>query len=83
MNRGDLLVKYMNEIGRELRRSVRETERILSGIRTLWGAEWCQVGLDHLTTACPTLLAYEPPNSTLSKPPYHHHHHFRFVPPAL
>lgn len=30
--------------------------RALSGTQTLWGAEWCQVGLDLSTTACPTLL---------------------------
>lgn len=41
--------------------------RTLNWIWTLWGAEWCQVGLDHSTAACPTLLAPPPlpsPNPT-------------------
>lgn len=47
--------------------------RTLSGIRTLWGAEWCQVGLDHSTTACPTLLPSELPHLYPLQPPHHHH----------
>lgn len=53
---------FLNKTERELRRSVRGMRRTLSGIRTLWGAEWCQVGLDHSTTACPTLLPSELPH---------------------
>ena len=48
--------------------------RALSGTRTLWGAEWCQVGLDLSTTACPTLLPPSSPICTLSTPPHHHYH---------
>lgn len=60
----------------ELRRSVRGMRSTLSGIRTLWGAEWCQVGLEHSTTTCPTLLPpTKSPTYTLSKTPHHGRHH--------
>lgn len=71
-----MLIKLESEL-----RSVRGMRRTLSGIRTLWGAEWCQVGLDHSTTTCPTLLPPSSPTYTLSKPPHHHHHHRHHAPP--
>lgn len=57
------------KLEKQLKRRVGELENSCNlSYRQDCGAKWCQMGLDHSTTACPTLLPFESPHTPFCPP---------------